>query len=79
MSQYVYVFLLLIFLTSLVSLVYTFKIGQEVDRVKGEYDGEVNKVVRSHHIMRNPVFLAYIIGIVLILGYVAYLMAQGGV
>ncbi|WLR52115.1 hypothetical protein LC040_04170 [Bacillus tianshenii] len=79
MSQFVYALLALIFITSLISLVYTYQIGKQMEKANSEYDKEVNTSVRAHHILRNPVFLSYIIASVLIIFYLMYLIMRGPV
>jgi predicted permease len=58
-----------IFLTS--GLVYTMRIAKR-QRYQGEYDDEISEKIQAHPIIRNPVFLAYIIGLGLALAYMVY-------
>lgn len=76
MSQFMYALLALVFITSLISLIYTYQIGKQVEKANREYDEEVNKDVRAHHLARNPVFLTYIIAAGIIVFYLLYLIMR---
>lgn len=53
-------------------LFYTLKIGRLVSARQSEFDPEINEKTRRHPILLNPVFLAYIIGIGLMILYMLY-------
>lgn len=52
-------------------LLYTIRLSKR-QRYQGEYDTEISEKIQEHPITRNPVFLAYIIGIGLALAYMIY-------
>lgn len=53
-------------------LFYTLRIGRLVQARQSEFDTEINEKIRRHPILLNPVFLAYIIGIGLMILYMLY-------
>lgn len=53
-------------------LFYTLRIGRLVSARQSELDNEINEKIRKHSILLNPVFLAYIIGIGLVILYMLY-------
>jgi hypothetical protein len=53
-------------------LIYTYKIGRR-QKLQREYDTEISEKVEEHPYIRNPVFLAYIIGIGLVIAYMIYI------
>jgi hypothetical protein len=63
-------FIALLVLTG--GLIYTYKIGSR-QKLQREYDTEINEKVEEHPYIRNPVFLAYIIGIGLVIAYMIYI------
>lgn len=46
---------------SLVALLYTMKVGKEVETQEDAHDSD-NRATRKYPILLNPVFIAYIIG-----------------
>ncbi|HYK74360.1 MAG TPA: hypothetical protein VEV44_14795 [Pseudoneobacillus sp.] len=55
-----------------IGLLYTAKVSRR-QKYQGEYDAQISEKIQDHPIIRNPVFLAYIIGIGLALAYMVYL------
>lgn len=53
-------------------LLYTTKVARR-QKYQGEIDAEISEKIQEHPVTRNPVFLAYIIGIGLALAYMVYL------
>lgn len=53
-------------------LFYTLRIGRLVQVRQSEFDTEINGKIRRHPILLNPIFLAYIIGIGLMILYMLY-------
>jgi hypothetical protein len=62
----------LVLLVLLSGLFYTFKVGSLVSVRQSEYDTEINEKTQRHPYLLNPVFLAYIIGIGLVIVYIIY-------
>jgi hypothetical protein len=65
------VFLVLLILVG--GLIYTLRVGKMVDVRQSEFDEEINEKIQRHHVLLNPVFLAYIIGFGLLLLYVIFI------
>ncbi|MHC0035610.1 hypothetical protein [Pseudoneobacillus sp. C159] len=55
----------------LVGLIYTLQLARR-QRYQSEYDAEISEKVQAHPYTRNPVFLAYIIGLGLALCWIIY-------
>lgn len=55
--------------------VYTYQLGKR-QRTQGEYDTSVGEKVAAHPYVRNPVFIAYIVFVVLLIGYIVYVALQ---
>ncbi|WP_171700622.1 hypothetical protein [Anoxybacillus sp. CHMUD] len=55
--------------------VYTYQVGKR-QKTQGEYDTSVGEKVAAHPYVRNPVFIAYIVFVALLLGYIAYVALQ---
>jgi predicted permease len=53
-------------------LLYTLKAGKLVSSRQSEYDSEINEKTQNHPIFLNPVVLAYIIGIGLVILFIIY-------
>ncbi|HHW36443.1 MAG TPA: hypothetical protein GXX18_04005 [Bacillales bacterium] len=53
-------------------LFYTVRIGRLVSARQSELDTEIDEKIRRHPIVLNPVFLAYVIGIGLVILYMLY-------
>ncbi|MDF2854975.1 MAG: hypothetical protein K0Q87_826 [Neobacillus sp.] len=62
----------LVLLILLGGLLYTLKVGRLVSVRQSEYDTEINEKTQRHPYLLNPVFLAYIIGIGLVIVYIIY-------
>jgi uncharacterized membrane protein YidH (DUF202 family) len=52
-------------------LLYTMRVARR-QRNQGEYDVEINQKVQAHPYTKNPVMLAYVIGLGLVLAYMVY-------
>jgi hypothetical protein len=57
-------------------LLYTLRVAKR-QRYQGEYDVEISERIQENPITRNPVFLAYIIGLGLALAYMVYVALSG--
>ncbi|MGG1679081.1 hypothetical protein ACIFOT_25660 [Neobacillus sp. NRS-1170] len=53
-------------------LLYTLTTGRFVSARQSEFDAEINEKTQRHPILLNPIFFAYIIGIVLVILYIFY-------
>ncbi len=53
-------------------LFYTIKIGRLVQARQSEFDTEISDKIQKHPVLLNPVFLAYVIGIGLMILYMLY-------
>lgn len=56
----------------LVSLIYTLIVGRTQKVMKGEFDTQIDEKVQNHPYLRNPIFLAFALFFVLVLGYILY-------
>lgn len=72
MSTFISILMILVIGIVLVSLVYTLIIGRTQKALKGEYDTQIDEKVQNHPYLRNPVFLAFALFFVLVLGYILY-------
>ncbi|KFZ32372.1 hypothetical protein JS44_09610 [Anoxybacillus flavithermus] len=50
--------------------------SRKATKVQGEYDAPVSEKVAAHPYVRNPIFIAYIVFVALLLGYIAYVAIQ---
>lgn len=71
MSQFTFVLLVLILITLIFGLLYTFKIGAE-QKKGSEFDSQIRENVQEHPYSLNPVFISYFIAIFLLLAYLVY-------
>ncbi|WP_243293057.1 hypothetical protein [Bacillus sp. FJAT-47783] len=55
------------------SLVLTMRAGKLVDTRQSEFDSKINEKVQEHPYIRNPIFLAYVIGIGVVIVYLIYM------
>ncbi len=53
-------------------LLYTLTTGRFVTARQSEFDAEINEKTRRHPILLNPVFLAYVVGIGLVILFILY-------
>ncbi|WP_223700420.1 hypothetical protein [Sutcliffiella deserti] len=55
-------------------LFYTYMVGRQSNaKQSSEMDTAINEKVQEHYVLRNPVFLAYLIAAVLVILYIAYI------
>lgn len=73
MNKMFFAFMILGFLIIAGGLLYTLRVGKLTSARQSEYDFEISDKVRRHPYSLNPVFLAYIIVIGLVLLYILYL------
>jgi hypothetical protein len=57
-------------------LLYTVRVAKR-QRYQGEYDVEISEKIQEHPITRNPVFLAYIIGLGIAFAFMVYVALSG--
>lgn len=57
-------------------LIYTARVARR-QRYQGEYDAEISEKIQAHPITRNPVFLAYLFFLVLVIVYIIYFAVSG--
>jgi predicted permease len=69
------IYVLLIIITSIVGLVLTYRIGQQQRR---EYDTDTSERIEAHPYTLNPVFLTFIIAILLSAGFLFYMSMKYG-
>lgn len=74
MSQFT-IYVIIITAVSLFGLFYTYRLAQNQ---KSKYDTKVNEHVEAHPYTLNPVFITYIVAIVLSLGYLLYVAFKAG-
>lgn len=72
LSTFIWILMILVIGIVLVSLVYTLTIGKTQKALKGEYDTQIDEKVQNHPYLRNPVFLAFVLFFILVLGYILY-------
>lgn len=73
MSNFTTILFTLALIISIVSLIYTFKVGRTVSERRVKQDGQISEKVQEHPYIRNPVFLAFLIAGLLSLAYIFYL------
>ena len=73
MEQLTLILSVFILVILIVGLIYTFRLGENQKFQRSEFDTEINEKVQDHPIIRNPVFLTYIIGIGLVTAYMIYM------
>ncbi|MFC0270711.1 hypothetical protein ACFFIX_04505 [Metabacillus herbersteinensis] len=73
MSTLVSVLVVIVLLILATSLIYTFKVGKLATSRKSELDTQINEKVQEHPYLRNPIFLAYLIGAMLVLAFIFYM------
>jgi hypothetical protein len=59
-----------------VGLIYTARLAKR-QRYQGEYDTEISERVQAHPVTRNPVFLTYLVALVLVILYIIYFAVSG--
>ncbi|MDQ0243958.1 flagellar basal body-associated protein FliL [Bacillus fengqiuensis] len=65
----------LVFLVSVVGLIYTYVVMKNQKYLQSEMDTKLNERVQSHPYIRNPIFIAYVFGFLAFLAIVAYVAA----
>jgi energy-converting hydrogenase Eha subunit F len=73
MDQLNFTLSVIAFLILVVGFVYTIRVAKNQRYQRGEYDTQINEKVQVHPYTRNPVFIAYLIFIGLVLAYIIYL------
>lgn len=77
MALYTHILLIVAVLILIYGLIHTYRIGQR-QKDNGPFDTEVNKHVQEHPYTLNPVFITYIIAILLLIGYLISLYLNTG-
>ncbi|MCA1319049.1 hypothetical protein LC085_03920 [Bacillus tianshenii] len=53
--------------------IYTYRVGRRSNSSQGgEMDSVISEKVQDHYVLRNPIFLAYLVAAVLILIFIGY-------
>ncbi|WP_243385384.1 hypothetical protein [Bacillus kexueae] len=55
------------------SFILTMRAGKLVDARQSEYDSSINEKVEGRPYLRNPIFIAYLVGIGVVLFYLIYI------
>jgi uncharacterized membrane protein SpoIIM required for sporulation len=63
---------ILALLILVIGFFYTWNISKNTKYQSNGYDTEINGKVQAHPYTRNPVFLTYIIGASLVIGFIVY-------
>ncbi|MBM7703407.1 hypothetical protein [Metabacillus iocasae] len=58
---------------ALISLFYTWIIARDQKKLQGEFDTQLDEKVQAHPYIRNPIFIACLIGITICLALIAYM------
>ncbi|WP_078381087.1 hypothetical protein [Sutcliffiella halmapala] len=72
MGPFDYMLAILALLIIAGALIYTYKVGRQTSASPSEMDSEISEKVQEHYVLRNPIFVACIVGAVLILLYIGY-------
>jgi hypothetical protein len=62
-------------LISAVGLIYTYVVMKNQKYLQSELDTKLNERVQAHPYIRNPIFIAYVLGFLAFLGIVGYIAA----
>lgn len=54
------------------SLFYTWSLGKSMKKASGNIDSKIPAPVQGHAYLRNPIFLTYLIAMILVLIFIAY-------
>ena len=65
----------LVFLISIVGLIYTYVVMRNQKYLQSEMDTKLNARVQAHPYIRNPIFIAWIFVILAFLAIIAYVAA----
>lgn len=65
----------LVLIILIVSFILTMRAGKLTDVRQSEYDTNINEKVQTRPYIRNPIFIAYIVGIGVMLFYLIYVGA----
>ncbi|WP_110111726.1 hypothetical protein [Bacillus sp. CGMCC 1.16541] len=58
---------------ALISLFYTWVIARDQKKLQGEFDTQLDEKVQAHPYIRNPIFIACLVGIAVCLALIAYM------
>lgn len=72
MGPFDFILAILALLIIVGALMYTYKVGRQTSSSPSEFDSEISEKVQEHYVLRNPVFVACLVGAGLILLYIAY-------
>jgi amino acid permease len=61
-----------------VAMLNTYKAGRQANAQSTTQDASVSEKVQDHYVLKNPVFLAYIVAGILILSYLVYVALNTG-
>ncbi|MEW9501493.1 hypothetical protein [Jeotgalibacillus marinus] len=76
MDQWTIILASIVLLIAIIATVMTLKVMVNQSKAKDEQDHSVEKRVRDHNILLNPVFLVYIIAGIGSIIYIVYWMVQ---
>ncbi|MFC4184499.1 hypothetical protein [Saccharococcus thermophilus] len=77
MAQLMFVLSILVVFIAVIGFVYTYRLGRQ-QKWQEELDGPIPKGVQQHIFLRNPVFLAYLLPILLAVIVIFYLAIRYG-
>ncbi|MDX8364873.1 hypothetical protein ACSVDA_11305 [Cytobacillus sp. Hm23] len=73
MNNLTFILMIISILILTIGLIYTYRLGRALKLQQDEYDPELNEKVQDHPVMRNPIFITYLIALGLVVAYMIYL------
>ncbi|WP_214480025.1 hypothetical protein [Bacillus sp. SM2101] len=73
MNNLTFILMIISILILTIGLINTYRLGRALKLQQDEYDPELNEKVQDHPVMRNPIFIAYLIALGLVVAYMIYL------
>ncbi|MBA2874172.1 hypothetical protein [Thermaerobacillus caldiproteolyticus] len=64
MAQFAFILSIIVLLIAVIGFVYTYRLGQQ-QKLQGEYDTPIPEKIQEHAYLRNPVFVAWLLAILL--------------
>jgi Ca2+/Na+ antiporter len=72
MSTYMTILTYIVVGILLISLIYTWRVAKSQKAVKETHDSQISEKVQNHPYLRNPIFIAYFVFVILLLLIIAY-------
>ncbi|ART76152.1 hypothetical protein B4U37_08915 [Sutcliffiella horikoshii] len=72
MGSFDFILLIVALLILAGGMIYTYKVGRQSSTQSANQDSSIDEKVQDHYVLRNPVFLTYLIAAVLVLSYIVY-------